>query len=84
MKPGDITVIPEDIKDLARWAVRQYNKEHRTSLTFEKVDSWTQQEVPHGIQYDITLEVDNGGVTFKYKATVSKELVHFNRIPTNA
>ncbi|KAG8388896.1 hypothetical protein BUALT_Bualt02G0173000 [Buddleja alternifolia] len=95
MNSGGITPIPDakhnpHIIDLARWAVDEYNKEHKTSLKFVKVD-YAAQQVVSGMMYYITLEAANGGLMGVYEAKVweqawisSRKLVEFKQILPNA
>ncbi|PIN00770.1 hypothetical protein CDL12_26730 [Handroanthus impetiginosus] len=61
--------INDNIKNLARFAVEEYNKKENTLLEFKQVIS-AKEQVVSGMMYYITLEVTEGGKNKVYEAQV--------------
>ncbi|CAN6446863.1 unnamed protein product [Victoria cruziana] len=74
----------QEIQDLGKWCVSEYNKEQQGSLTFKEVESG-QQQVVAGMKYYLHIQAVDGVTTKPFDAVVwirpwlhSKQLLSFN------
>ncbi|XP_059654879.1 cysteine proteinase inhibitor 1-like [Cornus florida] len=68
------------VQEIGAFAVNEHNKQTKTDLKFESVDSGETQAV-EGLNYRLILSANNGDASNKYEAVVwDKPWVHFRNL----